>query len=158
MVLRLSFGLRQTAAFDGCGGHGGVAKGRLRNHPHQPFFQLLKKGVRGKKRELLFRAARVLEGPDLPLVDAAPVVLPPVVRHQFRDAQVKVVVLPLWCGVQEGTDLIPADLGGSAVPLEPLPQEVRPRIDEIKVAIPGVDRVNKAIDLSKKFYVSCVRF
>ena len=35
---------------------------------------------------MLFRAARVPEGPDPLLVDAAPVVLPPVVRHQFPDA------------------------------------------------------------------------
>ena len=48
MGLRLSLGLLQTAAFDGCGGHGDVAKGRLRNHTHHPFLQLLKKGVRGK--------------------------------------------------------------------------------------------------------------
>ena len=82
---------------------------------------------------MLFRAARVPEGPDPLLVDAASVVLPPVVRHQFPDALGVVVVLPLCGNVQEGIDLIPADVGGGAVPLEPFPQEVRPRIDEIEV-------------------------
>ena len=45
---------------------------------------------------MLFRAARVPEGPDPLLVDAASVVLPPVVRHQFPDALGVVVVLPPW--------------------------------------------------------------
>ena len=47
---------------------------------------------------MLFRAAGVPEGPDPLLVDAASVVLPPVVRHQFPDALGFVVVLPLWGG------------------------------------------------------------
>ena len=85
--------------------------------------------------------ARVPEGPDPLLVDAAVVVLPPVGRHRFPDALDVVVVLPLWGDVQEGIDLIPADVGGSAMPLEPFAQEVRPRIDEFEVAIPGEDRV-----------------
>ena len=68
--------------------------------------------------------ARVPEGPDPLLVDAASVVLPPVVRHPFSDALGVVVVLPLWGDVQEGIDLIPADVVGSAMPLESFPQEV----------------------------------
>ena len=94
---------------------------------------------------MLFRAARVPEGPDPLLVDAASVVLPPVIRHQFPDALGVVVVLPLWGDVQEGIDLIPGDIGGSAMPLEPFAQEVRPRIDEIEVAISGKDRVHLLI-------------
>ena len=58
-------------------------KGDYVNYPLQPFLQLLKKGVSGKReRGLLLRAARVPEGPDPLLVDVASVVLPPVVRHQ----------------------------------------------------------------------------
>ena len=73
---------------------------------------------------MLFRAARVPGGLDPLLVDVSSAVLPPVVCHQFPDALGVLVVLPLWGDVQEGIDLIPADVVGRTMPLDSFPQEV----------------------------------
>ena len=67
------------------------------------------------------------------------------VRHQFPDALRVVVVLPLRGDVQEGIDLIPADVGGGAVPLEMLAREdaqvARRRRRALRLAVGEDDRL-----------------
>ena len=91
---------------------------------------------------MLFRETQVPEGLDPLLVDAEAAVLPATAVHQFSDALDVVVVLPLWGDVQEGIDLIPGDVGGGAMQLEPFARKVQPRIDEIEVPISGEDHVH----------------
>ena len=68
------------------------------------------------RRVLLIRATRVPEGPHpLACADAALVVQPPVMRHQFPDALGVVVVLSFRTDLQEVVDLLALDVSGSAL-------------------------------------------